>query len=301
MADRAADRAIADDAIFRIGSVSKMFTGLLAAQMERRGLIELDRPIGRWPLEGTYHNPWRSTHPITTAALLEHSAGLTDMIRPEWDYADPRPRPLSETLRLYPQARVARWPPGLHSSYSNGGVGLAGHLLELAGKTSYEALLAHHVTGPAALADTTALPPEAARLPTGYDTDGVTPIPYWHQIFRPFAAVNSSLADMARFLRLFLNRGTLEGKRLFDPGTIDRVERPTTTLAARHGLSFGYGLGNYSWLRRGIRFQGHGGDADGYLSRMGYTRANGSGYFLVITAFPEPDPAGHGSDGWRNT
>ena len=44
-------------------------------------------------------------------------------------------------------------------------------------------------------------------------------------------------------------------------------------------------MGNYWWLRHGIVFHGHGGDADGYLSKMGYTRANNSGYFLVITAF----------------
>jgi hypothetical protein len=84
---------------------------------------------------------------------------------------------------------------------------------------------------------------------------------------------------------MMIRRGQLGDRRVFAAKTIERVESPATTLAARRGLAYGYGLGNYWWLRQGIVFHGHGGDADGYLSRMGYTRANDSGYFLVITAF----------------
>jgi hypothetical protein len=138
---------------------------------------------------------------------------------------------------------------------------------------------------PLALKDTSVLPPIGDRLPTGYDSDGVTVIPYWHQIFRPFAAINTSLQDMGTFLRMMIRRGRLGDRRVFAAQTIERVESPTTTLAARRGLAYGYGLGNYWWLRQGIVFHGHGGDADGYLSKMAYTRANDSGYFLVITAF----------------
>lgn len=285
LADRAAQKPIRDDAVFRIGSISKMFTGLLAAELETLGVLDLGAPISRWKMRGTYSNPWQGTHPVTTAQLLEHSAGLTDLAQPEWDYSDPRQLPLRETLRLYPQERVTRWPPGLHSSYSNAGAGLAGHVLELASGKSYEQLMREVVFEPLGMGDSSVLPPAADRLPTGYDVDGSTPIPYWHQIFRPFAAINSSLGDMSRFLRLFINRGTLEGQRLFSIRVIERVETPATTLAARRGLDYGYGLGSYTWLRNGILFHGHGGDADGYLSRMAYTRSNNSGYFLVITAF----------------
>lgn len=285
LADRQGQRAIADDAIFRIGSISKMFTGLLAAEMAARKQVDLERPVRQWPVDGTFENRWRDTHPVTIATLLEHTAGFNDLSEAEWDYSDPGQLPLEDTLRLYPRARTTHWPPGRHFSYSNAGAGLAGYVLELAGKASYESLLQALVLDPVGLVDTSVLPPPAGRLATGYDSDGETPIPYWHQIFRPFAAINSSLRDMSRFLRLFLSRGALDGRRLFSSDTIARVETPTTALAARRGLAYGYGLGNYGWLRGGILFQGHGGDADGYLSHMGYTRSNNSGYFLVITAF----------------
>ena len=42
------------------------------------------------------------------------------------------------------------------------------------------------------------------NLATGYDSDGKTIIPYWHMIFRPFGAINTSTRQMASFVQLFL-------------------------------------------------------------------------------------------------
>jgi CubicO group peptidase (beta-lactamase class C family) len=284
VADRATGEPIGDDAIFRIGSITKMFTGLTALQLTTTGEFDLDEPVAPLGLSEYYRNPWADRIPITTAQLLEHTAGFTDIAGPEWDYSDPRPLPLETTLRLYREQRVVRWQPGLHSSYSNAGAGLAGRAMEIFSGKSYESLVETLVLDPLAMKDTTLFPP-GERLPAGYDSDGVTPIPYWHQIFRPFAALNSSLPDMGRFTVMLLNRGRLDGEQRFAAEMIDRLETPHTSLAARQGLRYGYGFGNYTWLREGILFCGHGGDADGYLSRLGYSRAAGRGYLLVITAF----------------
>ena len=285
VSSRASDKPINDDAVFRIGSISKLFTGLIAAELSADNVFDLDTPIKQWPVSDTYANPWTDKHPVTTGQLLEHTAGFTDLSKPEWDYSDPRQLPLGKTLRLQPGARIAQWAPGLHYSYSNAGAGLAAYVMELTTNKPYERLLQEIVLTPLAMNSTTALPPNNNRLALGYDTDGTTPIPYWHQIFRPFGAINSTLADMSNLLRVLLNKGTLDGRRLYTEAVIERTERPTTSLASRGGLQHGYGLGNYNWYREGIEFHGHGGDADGYLSRLGYSRTTNSGYFLVITAF----------------
>jgi CubicO group peptidase (beta-lactamase class C family) len=285
IADRARGKPISTKAIFRIGSISKMFTGLLAATLESQKVLRLDETIKGWAIADTYSNSWSASHPITIAQLLEHSAGFTDLSKPEWDYSDPGQLPLRDTLRLYPESRVTRWPPGLHYSYSNAGAGMAAYVMELATKKSYETLIRTEIFEPLSMGASTVLPPDPTRLPVGYDSDGVTPIPYWHQIFRPFAAVNTTLQDSSRFIRMLINHGELDNRAIFKPSVIARFETATTTLGARAGLDKGYGLGNYNWYRRGVQFRGHGGDADGYLARLGYTRSNNSGYFLVITAF----------------
>jgi hypothetical protein len=73
--------------------------------------------------------------------------------------------------------------------------------------------------------------------------------------------------------------------RLLDAASVERMERPATTLGARHGLSYGYGLGLDQSLRKGFRWYGHGGDGDGYLSHFAYNREADAGYFLTINAF----------------
>lgn len=300
LASRESSAAIKADAIFRIGSISKMFAGITAANLDKKKVLSLNTPIQSWATQGTYSNPWGSGlpgaglpgsgrsgdgHPVTIAQLLEHTAGLQGIDQAEWDFSDPEQPPLSKTLRLFPQARQTQWQPGLHYSYSNAGAGLAGYVMEQATKEAWEDLLRKEVFKPLGMIDTTVFKPANQRLALGYDKDGDTRIPYWHQIFRPFAAINSTLQDMGRFVRMLINHGQLDGKPVFPASVIERVEGPKTSLAARKGLEYGYGLGNYQWLRDGVLFQGHGGDADGYLSKLGYTRSNNTGYFLVITAF----------------
>ena len=123
------------------------------------------------------------------------------------------------------------------------------------------------------------------RLATGYDTDARTVIPYWHMILRPFGGINARPRDMVPFLQLLINKGRYRGRSLLKESSIERMEIPKTTLAAKSGLSYGYGLGNYQFLRDGILFHGHGGDGDGYLAHYAYNRDTGRGYFVVINAF----------------
>ena len=63
------------------------------------------------------------------------------------------------------------------------------------------------------------------------------------------------------------------------------MQRPATSLAAKSGLPYGYGLGIYQHQRNSVSFYGHGGDADGYLSFFAYSPRHKLGYFVVINAF----------------
>ncbi len=275
-----------DTTVFRIGSITKSFTALAALKLREQGLLDLSDPVTKWQTQGFFSNDWRTTQPIRIDYLLEHTAGLQDMSQPEWHYSKSQAEPLQRTLSLHPQARRVQWRPGMHASYSNAGAGLVGFVLERAAEKSYEELISDTLFKPLKMRDSSVLPPQdKERLATGYATDGITEIPYWHVIFRPAAAINSTPADMANLVQMLINKGSFHKKSVLSASSIERMETPTSTLAARHGLGFGYGLSNYSWLREGVLFHGHGGDADGYLSRYGYTRSNNSGYFLVINAF----------------
>ena len=191
---------------------------------------------------------------------------------------------LAQAFAVDPTSRTVRWPPGRYSSYSNSGAGLAALVIERTTGQRYEDFVTTRILRPlgmrhAGFAPTTANDPRRA---TGYDSDGVTPMPYWHTLYRAFGGLDATVGDMGAWVQWLIDPARTP---IVPAGDVLRMERPATTLAARAGLAHGYGLGLYRYVHDGIVFTGHGGDADGYLSRLGYHRASRRGYFLVINAF----------------
>ena len=287
IANLASGEPVDADTRFRIGSITKAFTALAILLAERDGHFSLDDELADLLDVVPMTSSWSETHPVTLAQLLEHTSGLTDLTWDEMQHSDPTPLPLSDALAESAKNRIVRWPPGEHSSYSNAGAGIAGRVLEVHTEDSYEAFLEHRIFRPLGMHTASVLLDDTTRahLATGYDTDATTVIPYWHMLYRPFGAINVRVDDMAPFLKVLLNEGRLDGKQWLDSATVHRMEAPATTLAARAGLEYGYGLGIYTWYRNGWLFHGHGGDGDGYLAHLGYNRDFDMGYFLVITAF----------------
>lgn len=273
--------------VFRIGSITKTFTSLAVLRLVEEQQLRLEDSVaallpGRVP----FTNPWAEEAPVRVAHLLEHTAGFQDLVAEEW--AVRTPLSLDQALALKPSSRTARWRPGTHSSYSNSGAGVAAKVLEEVTGVPYARYLQETLFDPLGMATATLrpTPPTLAHLAQGYDRDGRTPLPYWHMLYPAFGAINVTPRDMVPLLQLLLGRGTLGAKRLFAPASIERLESPRTTLAAKAGLTtWGYGLGSYTWARRGITWHGHGGDADGYLAHYGYSRTLDRAYFIVITVF----------------
>jgi CubicO group peptidase (beta-lactamase class C family) len=285
LADRASNRPMTADTLIRIGSITKTISGLSFLALERDGQLSLETEIRTLTNHPPYDNKWANSHPVTLAQLLEHSAGLGDLSKLEWDHNTPLT--LDEAFKVDPKSRRLQWPPGLHSSYSNSGAGIAAWAMQQATQLDFEAYTARSVFAPLGMSTASFTQDETAKsvLATGYNTDGHTVIPYWHTLYRPFAGINISIRQMGPLVRMLLSQGELGKERVFPASAIRRMENPATTLAARSGLEFGYGLGNYQWVHKGSVFHGHGGDADGYLSHFGYNREAGLGYFVVINAF----------------
>ncbi|MBI2992708.1 MAG: serine hydrolase [Gammaproteobacteria bacterium] len=288
-ADRASGRPADARTLFRIGSITKIFTALALLIAQEDGRLDLDARAAAIVPVFPMRNPWESTHPVRVADLLELTAGLPDMSRAEFDHNEPMtPR---QALDWKAADRQAQWPPSLHLSYTNVAPGLAALVLEEATGMRYEDFVRERIFAPLGM-DSAGFSGDAdtlSRLATGYDSDGVKVIPYWHILYRASGAINVLPAQMGPFIQLLLNRGAHRGRQLISAAAIERMETPGATLAASTGLRFGYGLGNYTWLRRGVLFHGHGGDGDGFLARLGYSREQAMGYIVVINVFRSAD------------
>lgn len=287
--DRNTGKKADNDTVFRIGSITKTFTALATLILVDDGKLNLDERLIDIAPDLKIKNEWHDTHPVKVSHLLEHTAGLTDLTKEEFDFNEPLS--LEDALKSNIDSRVIRWPPGMHYSYTNVGAGLLAYIIEKRSGKTYEEFVHDRIFKPLGMSSASFFPDKVTmkQLATGYDSDGVSPIPYWHMTFRAFGAINIKPVDMSPFLQLMLNKGTYQKSTILPVALFDKMQTPSTTLAAKSGLTFGYGSGVYSFFHKGHIFYGHGGDGDGYLARYGYNPESGMAYFVVINVFRDRD------------
>src|SRR5262245_27426459 len=147
--------ALDGDTIFEIGSVSKVFTSLLLADMVNRKEVSLDDPAAQY-LPEHVKMPERSGKSVSLLDLSTHSSGLPRLPSnlklkdPANPYAGYSVDDLYQFLSGYTLPRD----PGFEFEYSNLGAGLLGHLLAYRAGTDYESLIRSRITQPLSMPDT---------------------------------------------------------------------------------------------------------------------------------------------------
>lgn len=272
----------------RLGSITKTFNALAVAREVTAGRLRLSTPC---PPTAPYCPRDSGDRPgaaSTIAELLEHTSGMADLAAEEFAVA--RPLTPAAAFALAPTSRHRRWPRARFAVYSNNNAAALGALLAARADRGYETVLQQTVLGPLGLrsASFAAGPWEGIEIPAGYAEDGASPLPYWHMIHPSMGGLNIAAGDMLRVVQLFVARGRQRGREFLPPAMIARMETPRTALSARAGLAYGYGLGIYPWYRRGVRFLGHDGDADGHLAQFGYAPSRGLGYLVAINSASRP-------------
>lgn len=276
-------RPVTENSLFRVGSITKTFTALAVMHLVEQDKLELNQAVKMLDSDLPLYNPWPIT-PVTLAMLLEHTAGLQDLTRTEFDH--PEPLELQAALAVKPNARQLHWPPGYHYSYSNLGAGYVGRVIETVTDEDYDDWFKKEILNTLDMDDSELQWTKKLEqnLVTGYDKDLKTKIPYWHTLFRPFGGLNTTARDMAKFLLVFTDKSDLDHNIISVP-SLERMETPGTSLAAKVGLETGYGLGIRKAYFNGHQIYGHGGDGDGYLAEFAYSKESQRAYFLVINAY----------------
>src|SRR5207302_4886892 len=108
--------------VYRVGSVSKLFTDIGIMQMVETGKINLDAPVSQYIPDFHPQNPFAS--PITLRALMSHRSGLLRE-PPVGNYFDPTEPTLEATVRSMNSTELV-YDPGTHLKYSNAGIAVVG-------------------------------------------------------------------------------------------------------------------------------------------------------------------------------
>lgn len=285
-ADLAAHRSATADTLFRIGSISKVFVSLSVLKLVEERKLSLQDPVHRLVPEIWFENRWEATDPVRVADLLEHTTGWNDMDLREGD-KNGHGMTLLQALDYDHHSRISRWPPGTLMSYCSSGPSVAAYIVEKITGQRFSDYVAQNLFRPIGMNTATYFEQPSSRLTTQYESDGTTPVPYWHILLRPSGAINASARDMAAYLQFLLNRGQINGRQVVPGWFFDQMQTPTRTRAARAGLRAGYGLSDYTMVHDGFVYYGHDGFTGG-RSEIAYLPRYGIGYYFSInTNHPE--------------
>ena len=196
-------RPLNGDTVFEIGSISKVFTALLLADMAQHGEVKLDDPIAKY-LPENVKAPQRNGKQITLVELATHTSGLPRLpnnLRPK-EAANPYADYSEDNLYAFLNSYQLPRDPGEKWEYSNLATGLLGHLLSLRAGKDYETLVVSRIAAPLGMASTriTLTPEMKDRMAVGYNAM-LEPVRLWDfQALAGAGALRSTANDLITFL-----------------------------------------------------------------------------------------------------
>ena len=196
--------------LFEIGSITKVFTSAILADMVLRGEVALADPLAKYLPAGT-RAPSRDGRQITLLDLATHMSGLPRLpnnLSPR-DAANPYVDYTSEKLYAFLSGHELRRAVGAQFEYSNLGAGLLGHLLELRTGLSYETLVTARILRPLAMTHTRITLSEDDRrlLAAGHTAGGRVTPPWDLGVLAGAGALRSTARDVLRFLEANIQAG----------------------------------------------------------------------------------------------
>lgn len=288
-----------EQTIFDIASLAKSFTATAAAILVDRGMLRWDDPVRRHLPDLVLPTPGL-TDSATVRDFLSHRTGLesanTMWARTAIDRA--------EVLRRVRYLPVA-FPLRQEMLYSNVGYTVAGEAAAAAAGTSFEALLRDLIIRPLGLTRTTWSYEQSSGMPNlavSHATYGGRQQPVRRETQRhstaPAGAVQSSVLDLSRWMRLHLNLGVLDGKRLVSDSAMRELQTrqtgiPTTAAmrAARlveDSAQVGYGMGWQVMDYRGHPMRWHSGNGNGQIAYMTLLPRDRLGVVVVVNTWSVP-------------
>ena len=250
------------DAVFQIGSITKLWTSSLVMQLVDEGLVDLEAPLRTYLPEFRIRDEEPAPQ-ISVQQLHNHTPGFEGDVFTHSGVVVDCLEKFVATLGDLPQL----FPPGERFSYNNAGYCVLGRMVEVLRGKPYDACLRDHLIEPLGLTHAATSPYEAIlhRAAVGHiemePGEGYQPAPIW-AMARSNAPAGSMLAmrasDLLAFARMHLEDGrAADGTQVLAPGTSGRMQAREVDLPD-------LGLMGSSWGLGFERFDTPGGDVVGH-------------------------------------
>jgi CubicO group peptidase (beta-lactamase class C family) len=279
-ADASAKTPVTPEMLFEIGSISKSFTSIALLQLCEEGRLDLHEPVTRYL-------PWFEVQseyePITLHHLMSHTAGIiTGMeFTGEVHY---------EVWALRETEATA--PPGTYYHYSNVGYKALGIVLEHLLSRDYGEIIQERILDPLEMTATEPIITHETRkrLAVGYEGFyGDRPLPRdrplapatWLEYVAGDGSIASTPAEMAAYLRMFMNRGQGPRGPILSEESFDLMTHKVIE-AKEEGRDSYYGYGLEIQDSDGHTYIEHGGGMVGYYSYVMADMDDGLGVVVLM-------------------
>lgn len=280
-------RPVTAGSVFEIGSITKVFTATLLADMMERGEVGLDDPVSKYLPDGVRVPAWDG-RPITLLDLATHRSGLPglpDDFIPPADLADPYGSYGVDRLYGFLSRHRLRREPGSEVEYSNLGYGLLGHALARAAGLPFRDLVRERILEPLGMTDTgwTEDGVLAHRRAEGHKHGRVVRRWTTTEAFDGAGGLRSTVPDMLKFVAA--NVGPAGSP-------LERALRATHGDRGAFGDGARIGLGWRLEDRDGRTIVRHGGSAAGFSAMVGFDQGRGVGFVRLTNTGRYPDNIG---------
>lgn len=263
-ADPASGQPADADTLYRVGSVSKLFTDIAIMQQVEQGKLDIDAPVTTILPE--FKPQGEGAGAITLHQLMSHRSGVVRE-PPVGSYFDASGPTLEATVASLNQTQLA-YAPGTRAKYSNAGVSVAGLALERIAAMPMPAYMQQHVLGPLGMGASAFAPPPSPKQAQGvmWTVDGRTsPAPRFLLGTGPAGELQSSANDMSKFIRMLLAQGRGDNGALLKPETLKAMWTP---WQGEDCATSCYGIGFSMGTLDGHRRVGHGGAIYGFSTQL---------------------------------
>ncbi len=238
--------------VYRVGSVTELFTDLAVMRLVEQGVVDLDEPVTKYLPDFQPQNPFNK--PITLRHLMAHRAGLVRE-PPVGNYFDPIAPTLAATVGSLNRTTLVL-PPGSAMKSSNGGIAAVGYVLARTQRQPFADCLRKSVLEPlgmhcSAFGPTAELTRNRAQglMWTGFGREFSAPT--FELGESPAGSMYTTVTDLGRFLSVLFAGGRGPDGPVIKPETLAQMFAPQfAEPGAKSGFGIGFRVSQFDGRRR---------------------------------------------------
>ncbi len=280
-ADPKAKKPATAETVYRVGSVSKLFTDLAVMRLVEQGNLDLDAPVTRYLPDFLPKNAFHK--PITLRQMMAHRSGLVRE-PPVGNYFDDANFSLADMVKSLNTTELV-YEPEKRIKYSNAAIATVGYVLEATQKTPFPKYLQRELLTPLGMKrsgfePTPVLTKDLAKAVMWTYHGRTFEAPTFELGMAPAGSMYSTVNDLGRFLSVLFAEGKGPGGQLVKPETLQQMWTPQFAKAEERS---GFGIGFMLSELEGKRRIGHGGAMYGYATELAFLPDQKLGVVVVCS------------------